>query len=90
MASPRTPETVTSEIEREREQLVQAVSTFRTDLRAATNIRTILHTKWPQIAGAAVVVSGALATGLVLRGRRDREPAVLARIGRLAIIQKDD
>ena len=70
MASPRTPETVTSEIEREREQLVQAVSTFRTDLRAATNIRTILRTKWPQIAGAAVVVSGALATGSCSCGRR--------------------
>jgi hypothetical protein len=89
MASPRTPETVTSEIERERDRLVQAVSNLRTDLRAATSVRTILRTKWPLIVGAAAVGGGVLAAVLLLRGRHP-EPAVLARIGRLAIIQQDD
>ena len=53
MSAPRTPETVTRDIEREREQLALAVSHLRSDLRAATDIRAVVKAKLPLLAAVA-------------------------------------
>ena len=86
---PRTPETVTREIQQERDQLAAAVSNLRTELHEATDVRRILRTKWPQIVAVVTVAAGVIVASQVLRHRR-REPAILARIGRLAVIDLED
>jgi hypothetical protein len=86
----RTPELVTREIQREREELARAVSHLRTELKAATDVRTIVRTKWPQLAVAAGLAAGVIAARRVVRRRRERErdPVVLARIGRFLIVDR--
>jgi hypothetical protein len=87
MEAPRTPETVTHEIEREREQLGDAVSQLRGELRAATDLRAIVRAKWPQISAVATIAVGALAFRAVLRHRRHRE-VTRARFGRFALVER--
>ena len=84
--APRTPELVTSEIEREREKLALAVSHLRSDLRAATDVRAVVRSKLPRIVVATVVAGGAFAALRVLRHRR--EPSVWARFGRFSIVER--
>jgi len=91
MAEPRTPEAVTEEIRREREELARAVVGLRSELREATDVRRILRTKRGRLALAATTVAvGAIVAGLVLGRKKHKQPVVLARIGRLAIIERDD
>jgi len=90
MAPPRTPEVVVSELEREREELARAVSSLRSELGEATDLRRLLRTKWPILAAAGSVAAVAIAGALILRRGRERPPVVLARIGRLAIIERND
>jgi hypothetical protein len=84
----RTPELVTREIEREREQLALAVAHLRTDLREVANIGAIVRAKLPKIAAGAVVAAGALTALRVIR-RRHHKPVALARLGRYTIVEHD-
>jgi hypothetical protein len=89
----RTPELVTEEIRREREELARAVTSLRSDFRAATDVRAILRARWPQIVVAAGFAAGVIAARHALRRRRERErcpePAVLLRLGRFAVVERD-
>ena len=86
MALPRTPETVTQEIQREREELASAVAHLRSDLKAATDVKAMLRSKWPQLAALGTLAVGALAFRAVLR-RRHRE-VTRARFGRFAVVER--
>jgi hypothetical protein len=86
---PRTAETVTEEIQREREELARAVTNLRSGIHEATNVKRILRTKWPHITAAVAFTAGVIVAAQLLR-RGKKEPVVLARIGRLAIIERDD
>jgi hypothetical protein len=87
MAEARTTETVAQEIEREREQLGLAVSNLRSELRAATDVRALLRSRWPQLSAVATIAVGAIAFRAVLR-RRNRHESTLARFGRFAIVER--
>ena len=86
-AVPRTPETVAQDIQREREQLAQAVSHLRTELRAATNVKAIVRAKWPQISAVATLAVGAIAFRAVLKRHRHHEVERL-RFGRFRIVER--
>jgi hypothetical protein len=86
--APRTPDAVTRDIERERDQLAAAVSNLRSDFRTATDPRTVLRERWPLIAGIAAVAA-ALVALVVLIKRHSPDEVELARIGRLVIVQRD-
>jgi hypothetical protein len=88
MAGARTPETVAQEIEREREQLGLAVSNLRSELRAATDVRAQLRSRWPHLSAVATIAVGAIAFRAVLR-RRGRHEPTLVRVGRFAIVERD-
>jgi hypothetical protein len=88
MAGARTPEAVAQEIEREREQLGLAVSNLRSELRAATDVRALLRSRWPQLSAVATIAVGAIAFRAVLR-RRSRHEPTLARFGRFAIVERE-
>jgi hypothetical protein len=87
MDAPRTPETVTQDIAREREQLGHAVSQLRGELHAATDVRAIVRAKWPQISAVATIAVGALAFRAVLRHRR-RHEVTRMRFGRFALVER--
>jgi hypothetical protein len=89
MPEPRTPETVTQDIEREREQLAQAVSHLRSDLKAATDVKAMLRSKWPQISAVATIAVGALAFRAVLRRRRRNGGVERLRFGRFVVVERD-
>jgi hypothetical protein len=88
MSVPRTPDTVAEDIRREREQLAQAVTHLRSELRAATNVKAIVRSKWPQISAVATLAVGAIAVRAVLRHRRHHE-VTRARFGRFALVERD-
>ena len=48
----------------------------------------MLRERWPLLAGIAVVVTGVVAV-IVLAKRHSPDEVVLARIGRLVIVQRD-
>jgi hypothetical protein len=87
MSVPRTPETVAQEIQREREQLATAVSHLRTELRAATNVKAMVRSRWPQISAVATLAVGALAFRAVLKHRRHHE-IERARWGRFRLVER--
>jgi len=87
--TPRTAETVTEEIQREREELARAVTNLRSGIHEATDVKRILRTKWPQITAVVAFTAGVIVAAQIVRRRR-KEPVVLARLGRLAIIERDD
>ena len=82
----RTPETVTTEIEREREQLALAVSQLRSELRAVTDVRAMLREKAPQLTIGAAVAAGAFVLTRFVRHRRN--PAEVARFGRFSLVER--
>ena len=86
MSAPRTPETVTRDIEREREQLALAVSHLRSGLKAATDIRAVIKAKLPLLAAVAGLAGGALTAKHFIKQRR--KPTVWARLGRFTIIER--
>jgi hypothetical protein len=88
--APRTPELVTQEIQREREQLAAAVSHLRSDLKAATNVKAVLRSKWPQLTAAVAFTAGVITARQLLRRRHERElnPVVRARFGRFWIVER--
>jgi len=87
MEAPRTPETVAEDIQREREQLAQAVSHLRSEVRAATDVRALLRSKWPQISAVATLAVGALAFRAVLR-RRGGHEVTRMRFGRFSLVER--
>ena len=87
--APRTPDAVARDIERERDQLAAAVSNLRNDFSAATNPRTVLRERWPVLAGVAALTIGVVALVVVAK-RRSPDEVVLARLGRLVIVQRDE
>ena len=88
MAETRTPEIVTGEIQREREQLALAVSHLRSELKAATDVKAVVRAKLPQIAIGTAVACGAWAAKRMLHRRRERK-SVVARFGRFVVIERD-
>ena len=88
MVAQRTPEQVAHEIQREREQLANAVAHLRTDLREVANVGAMVKAQLPRLAATAGVATAAL---IVLRAirRRRRRPTVLANFGRYAVIERD-
>jgi hypothetical protein len=89
---PRTPETVTREIELERDRLATAVSTLRGDLHAAATPRAVLRATWPGLAAIGALVGIAVTIRIVL-GRRRSEPDVVrevvrARFGRFTVLER--
>jgi hypothetical protein len=89
-APPRTAETVTREIEVERDRLAAAVSNLRGDLKAAANPRALLRATWPGLAVLGMLVGGAVAFGIV-RGQREQEivrEVVRARFGRFTVLER--
>ena len=75
-AGRRTPETVRSEIEAEREQLASAVEELREGLGEATNVAGKLRANLPTVA------AGALGAGFFLAGGIGATMRFLARKGR--------
>jgi hypothetical protein len=89
-ATPRTAEVVTEEIQREREELARAVTHLRSELKAATDVRQILRTKWPHITIAVTFAAGVITARQLLRRRRERETngIVRARFGRFTVVER--
>ena len=88
MVATRTPEQVAGEIEREREQLANAVAHLRTDLREVTNVAAIVKARLPRVAATAGIAAAALIALRIVRRRRSR-PSVIATFGRFAVVQRD-
>jgi hypothetical protein len=86
MSPERTPETVTREIEREREQLALAVSHLRSELKAATDVRAFVRAKLPWIAAAAGLAGAALTAKRFVKQRR--RPKVWGRLGRFTLVER--
>ena len=86
MTAPRTPEQVTREIEREREQLALAVSHLRDDLHAATDVKAILRAKAPQITRGALAAAAVLTLLRLLRRKRHK-PVERANFGRFKLVE---
>jgi hypothetical protein len=87
-SAPRTPESVAQDIQREREQLALAVSHLRSELKAATDVKAMLRSKWPQLSAVATIAVGALAFRAVLK-RHGRRETTRARFGRFAVVERD-
>ena len=88
MSTPRTPDSVAQDIQREREQLALAVSHLRSELKAATDVKAMLRARWPQLSAVATIAVGALAFRTVLKHRK-RHETTRARFGRFAIVERD-
>ena len=90
---PRTAETVTRELELEREKLATAVSNLRGDIQAATTPSAILRTTWPVLVGIGALAAGVVAARIVLGRRRRPEvvrEVVRARFGRFIVLERTD
>jgi hypothetical protein len=91
MPAARTPEEVTREIAREREQLAAAVAHLRGELKQATTAKAILKSQGPRLAAGAVVLAMAIAA----RKRRSRggKPDGQGRerfsLGRFTVVERE-
>jgi hypothetical protein len=92
-ADGRTPEQVRHDIERERQQLADAVEGLREGLGEATDITGKLRSKLPVAAAGAVglgfVAAGGIGATMRLLARRGREGKTRARVGRFVLVDRD-
>ena len=92
MAPGRTLEQVSTEIAREREQLANAVTQLRGELKQAADVRAILRAQGPKLAiGAAVLVAGVVARTMLSRRRAASEPRgrEWLSLGRFVIVERE-
>jgi hypothetical protein len=92
--SNRTPEQVTREIERERDELATAVAHLRGELRQAANLKAMLKAEGPKLAlGVAVLVGFKVARTLAKRRRRTTAVRALGHerfaLGRFTLVERD-
>jgi hypothetical protein len=89
----RTPEQIRRELEREREQLADAVESLREGLGEATNIGAKLRARLPLVAagalGAGFFVAGGVGATMRLLARRGREGETVAKRGRYRLVHRD-
>jgi hypothetical protein len=91
----RTPEQVTREIEREREQLATAVSHLRGELKQAADVRSILKAHAPKLALATAVLVGLKVARTMARRRASTHAIEDARghdrfsFGRFTLVERD-
>jgi hypothetical protein len=86
MTATRTPEQVTREIEREREQLALAVNHLRGELKQVTDVRALVRKKLPQLATVALVAAGVVTAYRVFRHRSESKER--ARLGRFTLRER--
>ena len=88
----RTPEQVRTEIEREREQLADAVDSLRAGIADVTNVGDRLRTRLPVFAAGAAAAGFVLAGGIGatarLIARRSREGDERVRVGRFRLVDR--
>jgi hypothetical protein len=86
----RTPEQVRLEIDAERDQLVGAVESLKSE---ATDVGAKVRRKLPLIAvgalGVGFVFAGGIGAGMRLLARRGREGQTKARFGRFSVVDRD-
>jgi len=79
------------QIQREREQLADAVETLRVEIGEATDVRGKLRANLPAVAGGALaagfVLAGGIGATMRLLARRSREGHERARVGRFKIVR---
>jgi hypothetical protein len=89
----RTPEQIRRDIEREREQLADAVESLRAELGEATNVGAKLRERLPVVAagavGAGFFLAGGVGATMRLLARRGREGATVAQRGRFRVVHRD-
>ncbi|HEV8688113.1 MAG TPA: DUF3618 domain-containing protein [Gaiellaceae bacterium] len=87
-ANSRTPEDVRRELERERQQLANAVD----DLRGAADLSSMVRSKLPVLAagaaGAGFFLAGGIGATMRLLARRGREGKTKARAGRFSLVDR--
>jgi hypothetical protein len=87
----RTAEQIRQEIEREREQLADAVESLRNGLGEATGAK--LRDRLPLLAagavGAGFFFAGGIGATMRLLARRGREGATVAKRGRFRVVHRD-
>jgi hypothetical protein len=87
----RTPEQIRRDIEREREQLADAVESLRNGLGDVTGAK--LRDRLPLIAagavGAGFFFAGGIGATMRLLARRGREGATMAKRGRFRLVHRD-
>jgi hypothetical protein len=90
MAMARTPEQVSREIAREREQLATAVAHLRGELKQAANVKAILRAQGPKIAaGAAILVAGVVARRILAKRAARTRGRERFQFGRFALVERD-
>ena len=87
----RTTEQIRQEIEREREQLAEAMESLRTGLGDVTGAK--LRARLPLVAagaiGAGFFFAGGIGATVRLLVRRGREGATVAKRGRFRVVHRD-
>jgi hypothetical protein len=87
----RTPEQIRQDIEREREQLAEAMESLRTGLGDVTGAK--LRARLPLVAagavGAGFFFAGGIGATMRLLARRGREGATVAKRGRFRVVHRD-
>ena len=87
----RTTEQIRQEIEREREQLAEAMESLRTGLGDVTGAK--LRARLPLVAagavGAGFFFAGGIGATMRLLARRGREGATVAKRGRFRVVHRD-
>jgi Protein of unknown function (DUF3618) len=88
MPASRTTDVVRRDIERERQELADAVD----DLRGAADVTTIVRSKLPVLAagaaGAGFFFAGGIGATMRLLARRGREGKTKARAGRFSLVDR--
>ena len=85
----RTPQDIRRDIEREREQLADAVDSLRGALDIGAKIRANLPAVTAAAFGAGFLIAGGIGATMRLLMRRGREGKVKARVGRFSIVDRD-
>ena len=87
----RTTEQIRQDIEREREQLAEAMESLRTGLGDVTGAK--LRARLPLVAagavGAGFFFAGGIGATMRLLARRGREGATVAKRGRFRVVHRD-
>ena len=89
----RAPEDVRRDIEREREELAEAVDSLREQIGEATNVTDKLKARLPAVAagalGAGFLLAGGIGATMRLLMRRSREGRTVGRVGRFSVVDRD-
>jgi hypothetical protein len=91
-ANGRTPDQVRRAIEVEREQLVSAVDSLRSELSDVTNVTAKLRANLPVVAAGALsmgfLLGGGIGATMRLLARRGREGDTKAKLGPFALVDR--